>query len=155
MRSDDSRIRRETVDGQVLLVPSEEAWAELMREPRLDGRPLGVGRLLQQFRSVAGRTDDVVVALGRTAEAHQPWVLYHLVSAGGRLRRVVVESQTCWSCGWIGLTGNPRDLALYEGTAQPLQALQSAATLPVLSCADCNAPLSRPAIWLQTVRSTV
>lgn len=146
-----ARCERAVLNGQVLLLLDAALADELLREPGLAGRPLGVGRLFAQFVAQAQQTPGVRVALGEAREAGKPFILCHVVNAGGVLRRVVLEGQTCFGCGWRGLTGNARDLALYEGCPEPLAHVRAALAEPALPCPTCGVALTRPGIWVHTV----
>lgn len=136
------------MDDQELLLPSEEAWGEIQRIGTLDGRPIGVGRLLEQYRAMAGSTPGLRVALGEPPGENKPWWIYHVVEVGGSLRRVRLDRQTCRGCGWSGRTGNPHDFNIYIGTADPMVALRSHWHEPSLPCPSCDATLPEPAIWI-------
>lgn len=146
-----ARCERAVLNGQGLLLLDAALADELLREPQLAGRPLGVGRLFAQFVAQAQQTPGVRVALGEAREAGKPWILCHVVNAGGVLRRVVLEGQTCFACGWRGLTGNARDLALYEGCPDPLGHVRAALDEPALPCPGCARALPRACVWLHTV----
>ncbi|MCA9531304.1 MAG: hypothetical protein KC543_14340 [Myxococcales bacterium] len=155
MRSDDPRLSPIELDGQRLLLPSGPGWETLRRDGRLDGLPLGAGRRLETYLAIADRSPELRVALGRPAgegEARQPWILCHLAPCAAGWRRVRVRSQTCFGCGWVGVTGTARDYAIYEGSPDPLAALAAGEALPTLPCPDCGAALPEPPIWAQTVR---
>lgn len=147
----EARCTRVVLDGQVLLVLDAALANELLAEPSLAGRPLGVGRLFAQFVAQAQQTPGLRVALGEAREPDKPWILCHVVEAAGRLRRVVLEGQTCFGCGWRGLTGNARDLALYEGSPEPLARVREALAEASLPCPSCSLALTRACIWLHTV----
>lgn len=147
----EARCTRVVLDGQLLRVLDTALASELLHDPSLAGRPLGVGRLFAQFVSQAQQTPGVRVALGEAREPGKPWILCHVVEVGGALRRVVLEGQTCFGCGWRGLTGNARDLALYEGSPEPLARVRAALEEPSLACPSCGVALTRACIWLHTV----
>ncbi|MCA9576396.1 MAG: hypothetical protein R3B40_04685 [Polyangiales bacterium] len=139
------------LDGQRLYLPSDLLVDALLDEPVLAGRPLGVGRLFSQFVAVARQTPGVRVAFGDAGEPGKPFILSHVVTVQGAPRRVVLEGQTCFACGWRGMTGNARDLALYEGCPDPLDRVQAAMREPSLPCPSCGATLTRACIWVHTV----
>ena len=145
------QLSRVFLDGQRLYLPTEERIDALLQDPQLAGRPLGVGRLFGQFVSLARQTPGVRVALGDAREPNKPFILYHVVEVGGALRRVVLEGQTCFACGWRGMTGNARDLALYEGSEDPLGHVRAALEEPSLACPTCGVALTRACIWLHSV----
>lgn len=141
--------------GQTLYLLGEDLLAQLraMETPTVADRALGVGRLVEQYAAIAEQTPGMEVAFGAPREGHQPWILYHVVRGDeGSVRRVLAEGQTCFACGWTGMTGNARDLAIYEGTDEPMVHLEAALELPALPCPGCGERLTRPAIWIHTVR---
>ncbi len=146
-----NRCARARLNGQTLWVLDEALVDELLVSPELAGRPLGVGRLFAQFVTLARQTPGVRVALGSAREADKPFILCHVVEVEGALRRVVLEGQTCFSCGWRGMTGNARDLALYEGCPDPLGHVRAALDEPALPCPGCARALPRACVWLHTV----
>ncbi|MFW6051110.1 MAG: hypothetical protein ACODAU_08045 [Myxococcota bacterium] len=148
MHRTDPRIARAVVDGQELLFPSEEGWGEIARLGALEGRPIGAGRLLEQYRAVALATPGLRVALGEPPGQDKPWWIYHVVEVRGTLRRVRLERQTCHGCGWAGRTGNPLDYAIYIGTADPLAALRAHWHDERRPCPGCGAALKHPAVWI-------
>lgn len=139
------------LNGQRLYVLDAALADELLVTPELAGRPLGVGRLYAQFVTLAQQTPGVRVALGDAREPNKPFILCHVVEVDGALRRVVLEGQTCFTCGWRGMTGNARDLALYEGCPEPLEHVRSALAETSLPCPTCGAQLTRACVWLHTV----
>lgn len=139
------------VDGQRLYLPEPALIDQLLEHPTLLGRPLGVGRLFAQFVTLARQTPGVRVALGDAREPGKPFILYHVVEVAAALRRVVLEGQTCFECGWRGMTGNARDLALYEGCADPMERVRAALLEPSLRCPSCEHALTRACIWLHSV----
>lgn len=147
----EARAERVVVNGRELLVLDAALADELLLDPTPAGRPLGVGRLFAQFVAQAKQTPGVRVALGEAREPGKPWILCHVVEVDGAVRRVVLEGQTCFACGWRGLTGNARDLALYEGCSEPLAHVRAAFEEPVLPCPGCGGALTRACIWLHTV----
>ncbi len=146
LRSTDPRISRAIVDGQELLLPDEEAWREILEAGELDGRPVGVGRLPEQFRDLAARVPGLSVALGADPTEGKPWWVYHVALIDRGYARVQVERQK-HSCGWEGLTGNHRVMAIYLGTDDPLSRMRAHWDLPQVACPKCGDPLSKPAIW--------
>jgi hypothetical protein len=147
----DPRFQHVLLNGQRLYVPSEELVEQLMGAPVVAGRPLGVGRLFSQFVALARQTPGVRVALADAREPGKPFILCHVVEVQGALRRVVLEGQTCFTCGWRGMTGNARDLALYEGSPDPLGHVQAALLEPSLRCPGCDHELTRACIWVHSV----
>ncbi len=148
MRSDDSRFEREVIDEELLIVPSLDDWDALLADGALDGRPIGVGRLPAQYVALARATPGLLVALGADPTPGKPWWVFHVVRRGDSFARVHVERQRCEGCGWSGPTGNPRVMALYLGTPDPLAALAHWSREPSLSCPRCASALARPAIWV-------
>ena len=73
--------------GDTILARLEE-----QSEPTLGGRPVGVGRLLAQFASIASQTPGMRVAVGAPREPGQPLILYHVVQYEGGWRRVLALS---------------------------------------------------------------
>jgi hypothetical protein len=144
------RAQATVLNGQRVYLLDADLMGELLETPELAGRPLGVGRLFAQFVALAQQTPGVRVALGEAREANKPFILCHVVEVAGALRRVVLEGQTCFSCGWRGVTGNARDLALYEGCPAPFEQVQAALAEPSLACPSCYASLVRACIWLHT-----
>ena len=110
------------VDGQRLLVPDDAALAALVEAPELDGRPVGVGRILARYVALAERFTDVRVALGEAREPGMPWIVYHLVrDAGGAPVRVHLESQVCDGapgCSGVAFSSPGRR---YSGPAQGMR----------------------------------
>ena len=149
--TEDSGFEHIVLNGQRLYVPSEPLVDRLLITPSVAGRPLGVGRLFSQFVSLARQTPGVRVALGDAREPNKPFILCHVIEVEGVLRRVVLEGQTCFRCGWRGMTANARDLALYEGCPDPLQFVRAALKEPSLRCPGCDHDLTRACIWLHTV----
>ena len=149
--TDHPELERALLNGQVLYLPSDELVTQLLERPEIAGRPLGVGRLFTQFVTLARQTPGVRVALGEAREAGQPFILSHVVEVSGALRRVALEGQTCFTCGWRGMTGNARDLALYEGCDNSLGHVRTALLEPSLRCPGCDHELTRACIWLHTV----
>jgi hypothetical protein len=145
------RCQQAVLNGQRLYVLDAALADELLATPELAGRPLGVGRLFAQFVSLAQQTPGVRVALGDAREPAKPFILCHVVEVDGALRRVVLEGQTCFACGWRGMTGNARDLALYEGCPEPLEHVRVALAEAPLPCPTCGAQLTRACVWLHTV----
>jgi hypothetical protein len=139
------------LNGQRLYLLDPALADELLVTPELAGRPLGVGRLFAQFVTLAQQTPGVRVALGDAREPGKPFILCHVVEVDGALRRVVLEGQTCFACGWRGMTGNARDLALYEGCPEPLEHVRAALAEASLPCPTCGAQLTRACVWLHTV----
>jgi hypothetical protein len=119
--------------------------------PTIGGRRVGVGRIFAQFAQLAQQTPGVRVALGDAREKHQPFIVYHLVRVDGKTRRVVLEGQTCFECGWRGMTGNARDLALYEGTETQFELVRAALSEPSLACPTCHHALTRACVFVHTV----
>lgn len=147
----EGRCEHVVLNGQRLRVLDAALADELLERPELAGRPLGVGRLFAQFVSLAQQTPGVRVALGDAREPGKPFILCHVVEVDGALRRVVLEGQTCFACGWRGMTGNARDLALYEGCPEPLEHVRRALAEASLPCPTCGAQLTRACVWLHTV----
>ncbi len=145
------RCQQAVLNGQRLYVLDAALADELLVTPELAGRPLGVGRLFAQFVTLAQQTPGVRVALGDAREPGKPFILCHVVEVDGALRRVVLEGQTCFACGWRGMTGNARDLALYEGCPEPLEHVRAALAEASLPCPTCGAQLTRACVWLHTV----
>ena len=123
MRSDDPRIERHEIDGQEVFLPSDEAWQAILEAGTLDERPVGVGRLPEQFRKLAGTVPGLAVALGADPTPDKPWWVYHVVRVGDAWCRVQVERQK-HACGWDGITGNHRVMAIYLGTDDALTRMQ-------------------------------
>jgi hypothetical protein len=145
-RANDPRIARTVVDGQELLLPSDEVWQEILATDDLDGRRVGVGRLPAQFRELARTVDGLAVALGADPTEGKPWWVYHVVEIDGAWHRVQVERQK-HACGWEGITGNHRVMAIYLGTDDPLARMQAHWDARQAPCPRCGEPLSKPAIW--------
>lgn len=145
--SDDARFKHIEADGQPLLVARGALLDELLATDALDGRPLGSGRLFQQYADLAKATAGLDVALGSVREANQPWWVYHVVERNGVFVRVMIESARC-DCGFRGLAGNPRDFSIYIGTEDPLAAMLSHDTVDRLPCPQCRQPLARPCVFL-------
>ncbi|MBK6807504.1 MAG: hypothetical protein IPG81_01130 [Sandaracinaceae bacterium] len=145
------RCPQAVLNGQRLYLLNPALADELLVTPELAGRPLGVGRLFSQFVTLAQQTPGVRVALGDAREPGKPFILCHVVEVDGALRRVVLEGQTCFACGWRGMTGNARDLALYEGCPEALEHVRAALAEASLPCPTCGAQLTRACVWLHTV----
>ena len=152
LRSDDPRLRSRDLDGQRILLPTRAGWRALMNMAVIDGRAVGVGRLLVTYRALAEKLEGLEVALGDDPTPGKPWWVLHVAEIGGALRRIHVEGQTC-PCGWSGITGNVRDYQLYAGTPDPWAALQAHWDTASLPCPACDAPLPRPAAWIGTSRT--
>ncbi|MEM9192024.1 MAG: hypothetical protein AAGF12_22815 [Myxococcota bacterium] len=153
MQSADLRLEPVDLDGQRLYLPTGAAIEELRREPTLDDRPLGVGRLFEQYAALAAAVPDLRVALGAVLEPNQPWMVYHLVMLIDRFARVRVEGQRCGTCGWSGLTGNAREFNIYIGTPDPLAAAKSHWDEGI-GCPRCGSALPRPPVWTAPTPTT-
>ncbi len=147
MLSDDPRIDRHEVDGQTLFLPSADALAEVLAAGELDGRPVGVGRLPDEYRKVTDSVAGLVIALGADRTPDKPWWVYHLVHRTGRYYRVQVEGQK-HGCGWAGVTGNHRVMAVYLGTDDPLARMRANWDAPTQPCPGCGEALDRPALFV-------
>jgi hypothetical protein len=148
VRSDDPRLERALLDEQTVIVPALEAWPALLEDGELDGRAIGVGRLAEQYVALANATPGLLVGLGDDPTPNKPWWIFHVVRHEGSFARVHVERQRCEACAWSGPTGNPRMMALYLGTPDPLAALARGSEAAPARCPACGAPLSRPARWV-------
>ncbi|MBC7172972.1 MAG: hypothetical protein H5U40_11110 [Polyangiaceae bacterium] len=136
------------VDGQRLLLPDAATLGRLAEEPLLDGRPIGVGRLLSRFVGLSAKLPELVVALGESREPDKPWIVYHLLRKGDEHVRVHLESQVCTACGASRITGIGRHYNLYEGTPDPWAALEAAIERPTARCPECGGDFPQPPLWV-------
>lgn len=159
MKTGDPQLVGIHLDGQALHVITESLSSDLSArvardEPlTLDDSPIAIGRLLGQYLALAEGLTDVFVALGRTPEPDKPWWVYHVAKfADGSYKRVRMEKQTCWPCGWSGWTGNSRDYAIYIGTDDPLARVKAQMDSENQPCPGCDRALERPTLFVAEVR---
>jgi hypothetical protein len=146
VHASDPRLTRIVVDGAPLLVPSEDAWVELEREPVLEGRPLASGGILEAHRVLARRVPGLVVALGEERVPGKPWIVVHLAELAGKRTRMVVESASCTQCEVSVLIGVTLSYDLYMGTDDPLARVREHTADPLVRCAACGGAYPRPAV---------
>lgn len=147
LSSDDPLFTRVEVDGQTLLIPDPSLLDELRHDNTLDGRPLGTGRLFDQFAKLSEVVAGLDVALGAVQEPGKPWWIYHVVKQPFGHQRVHIESIRC-RCGFRGLGGNSRDFSLYIGTKDPLAAMMAHEGSPKAPCPACGVALERPCVFV-------
>lgn len=146
VQSTDPRFTRVVVDGEALLLPSDDAWRTLDATPIVDGRRIGTGGILEHHRVLARRLAGLQVALAEERAPGKPWVVVHLAAVDGGFERVVVESASCLACGETVLVGVTRHYDLYVDTPDPLAAVRRHAADPLVACVRCGGTYDRPAV---------
>lgn len=147
MRTSDPGFERIEVDGQLLFLPDEATTARLLAEGRLEGRPLASRGIFERYVATSRLCPGLRVALGEEREPNKPFIVYHVVveTAAGPCR-VLAEAQTCFRCGFHGVTANPCDYQTFVGTEDPLAGVRKARSRPTVPCPDCGSPFERPAV---------
>jgi hypothetical protein len=150
--SRDPRIRREQIHNQDVLLPTIEAWRQILREGQLDGMPVPIPEMLSGWLDAYAQFEVASLGLVRWPGRWQPLPLLRL---GGRCYRVHFENVICEHCDrQCGPSACP-DSAQYAGTGySPQQVSAEYSELPVQHCPHCQGLLRRrQTLWLASQSS--
>jgi hypothetical protein len=137
---------RISLDGEEIVLPSEEQWASLLRGAKLGGKKTLATRLAEKiYRRISS---DPRFRLGlRRLRADGEWTHIALVDLPQIVnQRVHLELLTCNSCAQDVWSANHLDRDLYIGTASIEANYKRAQQLPRAKCPTCGADLPRPSV---------
>lgn len=152
MNNSDKQFEDVLVDGQAVVIPTAEAWKEIVHNPIfLD---LSVysdhtkNLVIMLISFVSKHNDQFRLGIFR-AKGIKSWIALPLILLEGHLQRVQVECVVCGQCSKRLRIANPAEPSLYFGVPDELGATRNALKLPRVDCPNCCAPLSRTAIWAE------
>jgi hypothetical protein len=155
MEINDPRITSYIVDGQVLYIPNEEAWEELMIFPHFGEVEIPVQDLIFDKVRRNLRFEEIKSALGF---AFGNLMFYELLKLDGieilelniEWIRVFIENVICEHCKKpAGFSATSGDCESYMGCEDRWLTMRQGLDFPVLPCPHCSKPLQRRhTIWL-------
>jgi hypothetical protein len=151
MKSNKSSIGHIQIDGQEILLPTQEDWENILVEPIIDGRPVAIVYSIERVLRVANRCPDIYLGLGFLS-LFMEWMPYVFVKIEDHFQRVHLEKLTCETCHWTGMTANPMVIDSYfgDGINQDYFILMKyAMQYPILKCPQCGDCLPRHPIWIE------
>jgi|ERR1700722_11324637 len=145
MTTNDPRIRKVMLCGQELVVPTTEAWREILREGSLDGMPLPLPNWialgLDTYSGFAATSLGLIQRRGR-------WWAQPLLRLGVRIYLVNYEDVICEHCGQRCGPSASIDRVAYPASRTTLEAEQLIEP-PVRDCPHCTKELRRrQTVWL-------
>lgn len=147
--SNDSRFTRITVDGQEMLVPSEDLWKEILESPFIDGIPTHEPRHLQIVLDDIRPHSELMLALGKIRLRNEYWVDYTLLNLDGIWHRVQFCLTHCYNCDYKSLAAHAWTPDIYFGANDEEGCFQLACdTLPRCRCPKCGGGLYDGPVWL-------
>lgn len=153
MHSDDPRLQAARVDGQRLLIATDDALDALALDGAIDGVPLYTAeaaiRLFRRDLRLISSHAELSLAVFRPNPARARWLPCPLLRTERGWQRVFLEWLTCPTCGWRGATANPYMIDLYVGIPDRQAAYEAAARWPVRPCPRCGDALPRHPIWVE------
>jgi hypothetical protein len=151
MRSTDPRLRVETVNEGMMVLPNPSAWEELRADPQIDGASILTPKLAWASVHFCNKHSACfAVGLYQYGPSQKKWAHCVLYRVGEAWQRVHLERLSCADCGWKGMTATPLLSDLYLGVPDKEKVMQLAAKIPVVQCPVCGGLLPpRHPIWAE------
>lgn len=149
----DPHLKSELVDEQLVLIPDEQGWEILRKNPQIGNIEIAgnnVINLLWEQIDFVKRHPQFTIGLYKPSEVYEKWFPLVLLSTDRGWQRVYLEILTCNMCGWEGQTANPLVAELYFGVKRKWEILKETEKYPILSCPKCKNKLPRYPIWVET-----
>lgn len=143
----DKRLQRCVLHEQEILLPDEEAWKELERDPNIGDTPVFKEGSLAYFLAVTRHYPEVSLAIydqGASKLGHGKsanLTPLHLMRIDQQWIRVEVGSINCLLCDWHGYVAEVSAFEIYMG-ANCRKAMESAPYMQFV-CPKCNLPSPR------------
>lgn len=139
-------IEARSVNSGLIYIPTRAQWEVLLREPVVDGHPIGAIDLAQGNLRFS-QEHSVIRSCIHRPSPFLGWLPITLLETPTLLQRVQIENSRCPRCHWQGVVATPAVLALYFGTANPQAEYQASFQLLTVTCPKCGSNLTGHPIW--------
>lgn len=148
MDINDNRIEKKILDGKEYLFPDRDAWAELERKPKIDGKEIFDLDNALKYKKITDKHSDLFLGLYLFSRRNK-WLPCIFFKIDDYLQRVHLEKIRCNECSWQGMTANPLVAELYFGLPDEDELFQKAGNYEVKLCPGCSCRLPRYPIWIE------
>jgi hypothetical protein len=151
-------MEERSLDGQMLLFPSEEEWEEIVRTRAWSSvRLVPLLRVGDMLQVVSSHAPALQLVLCRKERVSPHWAPLYLLRIGEENYRVRVVHTKCEQCSRVFSMADPKEPELYEGLEESHAVEARALVHPKLSCPSCGADLDQrlhPLYCLGEVKET-
>jgi len=143
-----SRLRKEWLHGQDVLIPAADVWLEILEAGTLNGRSIPIPELIADWLERYSHFEEA--SLGLVCSNTIGWQIIPLLYLPEGTFRVHFEDVICDQCGRKNGPSAAPDTAAYAGTGYSNARIwQEFTVLPVRPCRFCKSELQRrQTIWL-------
>lgn len=147
------KIKQETIDGELVLFPSDNQWRLIFDGEQIGGNGLFHLTGTEKLRQIVGNNNNNLrMGIRQLTPGTGCWTyIVFLQGKDSKWHRVFLESIKCKKCGSIYWSANPDVYELYFGTYDVQEVEKAAmeyAKNNAVNCPNCDANLEPISLYL-------